>query len=85
MSKGKRAREQGLRCPRMPGEVFASRTAADEMRVTRQINVAGGGMVQVNYVVKLCQCNRFHLMTEDHFAEWDARRRASPRERKRNA
>lgn len=83
MSKSKR--EQGMRCPRMPGEVFDSQSAADNMRVTRQINVAGGGMGQVNYVVKICQCGRFHLMTEEHFKRWDAARRAAQRERKRNA
>lgn len=84
-SKSKREREQGLHCSLMPGEVFNSRAEADEMRVTRQINVANGGMGQVNYVVKLCGCGRCHVMTNHHFDKWDAQRRARQRERKRNA
>lgn len=83
MSKSKR--QQGNRCSLMPGEVFDSRTAAEEMRVTRQINVAVDGMGQVNYVVKMCQCGRPHLMTSDNYEKWDVTRRAAQRERKRNA
>lgn len=83
MSKSKR--QQGIRCSLMPGEVFDSRAVADETRMTRQINVAVGGMVQVTYVVKICQCGRFHVMTEENFQKWDATRRAKQRERKRNA
>lgn len=83
MSKSKR--EQGSRCPRMPGEVFTSESDANESRVTRQINVAQGGMVQVTYVVKICQCGRFHVMTDEHFRRWDTARRQAQRERRRNA
>jgi hypothetical protein len=83
MSKSKR--EQGMRCPRMPGEVVDSEAAANEMRMTRQINVANGGMGQVNYVVKPCQCGRFHVLTDEHFTRWDSTRRAQQRERRRNA
>ena len=83
MSKDKKG--AGLRCSRMPGEVFDSESSANDMRVTRQMNVARGGMVQVNYVVKLCRCGRYHLMPEDHFKRWDESRRAAQREKKRNA
>jgi hypothetical protein len=82
---GKRKREQGVRCTQMPGEVFLSRTDADEMRVTRQINAATGGMGKADYTVKLCGCDRHHLMTTEHFARWDARRREKQREKRRNA
>lgn len=63
-------REQGKRCSLMPGECFTSRAAANEMRVTRQINVATGGMVQANYHVEKCVCGRWHLMTDEHFRQW---------------
>lgn len=83
MSKSKR--EQGVRCSLMPGEVFSSHAVADEMRMTRQLNTARGGMVQVNYVVKLCRCGRHHVMTSEHFERWDTARRATQREKRRNA
>lgn len=83
MSKSKR--EQGIRCSLMPGEVFNSRVTAEEMRVTRQINVAAGGMGQVDYIVKVCQCGRAHLMTSENYQKWDNARRAKQREMRRNA
>ncbi len=83
MSKSKR--EQGIRCSLMPGEVFTSQASADDTRVTRQMNVARGGMGQVNYVVKLCRCGRHHVMTDEHFQRWDDARRATQREKRRNA
>lgn len=85
MGKSKRERHEGSRCARMPGEVFDTQLTAEQMRVTRQVNVAMGGMGQVDYVVKLCGCGRYHVMTSGHFAKWDATRRAAQRERKRNA
>lgn len=69
----------------MPGEVFNSQAEADEMRVTRQTNVALGGMGSVTYHVKPCRCGRVHLMTETHLREWEAKRRATNRERRNNA
>lgn len=85
MSKSKRARDEGFRCSLMPGEVFTSDTDADEMRVTRQMNVARGGMGQVDYVVRQCRCRGYHLMTLENFQRWDEKRRATQREKKRNA
>lgn len=86
MSK-KTAREQRqkLRCSLMPGECFNSYAAADEMRVTRQINVATGGSGQSVYHVKKCACGRFHLMTEEHLRKWESDRRTMRRERGNNA
>ena len=77
MSKSKRERAQGLRCSLMPGEVFKTKAQAAEMRLTRQTNVALGGMVQVNYLIKKCRCHRFHLLTEQHLTEWEAGRSSS--------
>lgn len=85
MGKSKRQREEGLRCARMPGEVFDTFDGAEQMRVTRQINVVTGGMGQVDYLIKLCGCGRHHLMTSEHFTKWDTMRRARQRERRRNA
>lgn len=65
-SKKAREREQGVRCSLMPGECFNSEAEANEMRVTRQINVARGGMIQVVYHVKKCRCGRHHLLTSEH-------------------
>lgn len=81
----KKTREQGQRCSLMPGECFNSKAAADEMRVTRQLNVARGGMVQVVYHVKSCQCGRYHLLTSEHLQKWEADRRATRQEKRRNA
>lgn len=81
----KRERAQGLRCPRMPGEVFNSRADADDMRVTRQINAVTGGMGQGVYHVKKCSCERWHVITDEHLRKWEATRRAAQRERRRNA
>lgn len=83
--KADRAREQGTRCSLMPGERFSSRTEADDMRVTRQINVANGGMGQVVYHVQKCACGGHHLMTDEHFRRWSTKRRASRRARERDA
>ena len=69
-----RKRAQGLQCALMPGECFTSRAAAEEMRLTRQINVATGGMGQANYRVEKCACGRHHLITEQHWNEWNARK-----------
>jgi hypothetical protein len=66
-------REQGQRCSLMPGECFTTRAAANEMRLTRQTNVAIGGMGQVNYEVRKCTCGRYHVSTTQHFTEWIAR------------
>ena len=84
-SRSKRERVQGLRCSLMPGEGVNSEASASDMRVTRQMNVARGGMGQVNYVVKQCRCRGYHVMTSEHFQRWDAQRRAMQREKKRNA
>lgn len=78
---GKRSRARGRHCSLMPGETFTSASAAHDMRITRQSNVALGGMVKVDYVVKMCRCGRYHLMTVKSFNWWDAQRR----ERKRDA
>lgn len=80
-----RESRQKLRCSLMPGECFNSRNAAEEMRVTRQINVATGGMGQAVYHVKKCACGRFHLMTDEHLKKWEANRRTTRRERGNNA
>ena len=84
-TRGNRERNEGKRCSLMPGEAFTSRAEADEMRVTRQMNVARGGMGQVNYAVKACNCNRWHVMTDTHLREWELARRVARRERRRNA
>lgn len=84
MSKKDR-REQGSRCSRMPGECFDTEEAANSMRVTRQINVATGGMGKVVYQVRPCKCGRFHLMTDEHLKRWEAARRTARSERRRNA
>jgi hypothetical protein len=68
-------REQGLRCALMPGECFTSEATANEMRLTRQLNVARGGMVRVEYHVKKCLCGRYHLITDEHLREWEAKRK----------
>lgn len=78
-------REQGARCARMPGERFATQVAAEEMRMTRQINVVTGGGGQGMYCVKRCACNGYHLLTEENLQKWEANRRATRRERGRNA
>lgn len=83
--KSARQREQGTRCSLMPGERFGSRTAAEEMRVTRQINVANGGMGQIVYHVQKCTCGGFHLMTDEHYQRWSAKRRTDRRARERDA
>lgn len=82
---GKSRRNVGIRCALMPGEVFTSEIAADDARVTRQINVVTGGMGQANYVVMQCRCRRYHVMLETHLEQWNSRRREKQRERKRNA
>lgn len=84
MSK-KSERAQGTRCARMPGERFESEMAAEDMRVTRQINVVTGGGGQSDYHVKKCACSGFHLITTEHLRRWEANRRATRRERGRNA
>lgn len=81
----KRDREQGSRCSRMPGECFDTEKDADEMRLTRQVNVAIGGMGSVVYQVRPCRCGKFHLMTDEHLKKWEAARRATRAERRRNA
>lgn len=85
MNRKKKDRTSGPRCSLMPGECFNSEAAANEMRLTRQTNVALGGMGQVNYAVRRCRCGRYHVATEQNFDEWDAKRRAAQRERRRNA
>lgn len=81
----KKAREQGSRCSRMPGECFDTQAAADAMRVTRQINVATSGMGSVVYQVRPCKCGKFHLMTDEHLKRWESARRAARSDRRRNA
>ncbi len=81
----KKDRAQGSRCSHMPGECFDTEEAANSMRVTRQINVATGGMGSVVYQVRPCRCGKFHLMTDEHLKRWEAARRATRSERRRNA
>jgi len=81
----KKNREQGARCSRMPGECFDTEQAANDMRVTRQINVATGGMGSVVYQVRPCRCGKFHLMTDEDLKKWEAARRAIRAEKRRNA
>lgn len=84
MSK-KSERTQGTRCARMPGERFGTQSDAEDMRVTRQINVATGGGGQSSYHVKKCACGGFHLITTEHLQRWQAKRRETRRERGRDA
>lgn len=69
----------------MPGDRFSSQAVAEDMRLTRQVNVVTGGMGQVNYVVRRCVCASYHVMTEAHLEKWEAARRAKRQEKKRNA
>lgn len=80
----KKSRAEGTRCSRMPGECFDSEAAANDMRVTRQMNVARGGMGQVVYHVRRCSCGKHHLLTDEHLQRWESARRAARVERKRN-
>ena len=83
--KAARERRQGSRCSRTPGERFGSLAEADDMRVTRQINVATGGMGQAVYHVQKCSCGGFHLMTDEHYQRWSTKRRATRRASERDA